>query len=236
MVAKRSTRARAVAVTSARIHSARDTGNEEALSLSAMVGPDEDSGTAGVSTPGGVSSPGGDRYPNVSGGYQRDDDSIRTLERRGDHAASGEVGAASDGDQMGSGGARGSTRTPDDPPGKTGPPNYAASLAKVATQRERDERNRAPGTWMPGPEDLDRDPEPADSTDFGTDGPERDYSSRQLGIRLRPKHWERLLDAARMYGVRPTTMARMMIVRGTNAIYEAEMRARAREWRESGSE
>jgi hypothetical protein len=89
---------------------------------------------------------------------------------------------------------------------------------------------------MPGPEDLDRDPEPGDDTEFGTDGPARDYTSRQLGIRLRPKHWERLLEAARLYGVRPTTMARMMIVRGTNAIYEAEVRARALELRESGSE
>jgi hypothetical protein len=136
---------------------------------------------------------------------------------------------------MGSEGARSSTQTTGRPGGQSEAPDYAASLARAATQRERDERNRAPGTWMPGPEDLDRDSEPGDSTDFGTDGPERDYTSRQLGIRLRPKHWERLLDAARMYGVRPTTMARMMIVRGTNAIYDAEMRARAREWRESGS-
>jgi hypothetical protein len=109
-------------------------------------------------------------------------------------------------------------------------------MAKVAAQRERDERNRAPGTWMPGSEDLDRDPEPGDDTEFGTDGPKRDYTSRQLGIRLRPRHWDRLLEAARLYGVRPTTMARMMIVRGTNAIHDAELRARAREWKESGSE
>jgi len=137
---------------------------------------------------------------------------------------------------MGSAGARGSTQDQGPSAGRSAPPDYAASLAKVATQRERDERNRAPGIWMPGQEELDRDPEPGDDTDFGTDGPERDYTSRQLGIRLRPKHWERLLEAARMYGVRPTTMARMMIVRGTNAICEAEMRARAREWRDSGSE
>jgi hypothetical protein len=137
---------------------------------------------------------------------------------------------------MDSEGTRGSTQTQGPSAGQTAPSDCAVSLAKAATQREQDERNRAPGTWMPGPEDLDRDSEPGDNTDFGTDGPERDYTSRQLGVRLRPKHWERLLDAARMYGVRPTTMARMMIVRGTNAIHEAEMRARAREWRESGSE
>jgi hypothetical protein len=136
---------------------------------------------------------------------------------------------------MDSGSTRTSTDTPD-PDARAEPADYAASLARVAEQRQRDERNRAPGTWMPGPEELDRDPQPADGTDFGTDGPEREYTSRQLGIRLRPKHWERLLEAARLYGVRPTTMARMMIVRGTNAICDAELRARARELKEWGSE
>jgi hypothetical protein len=89
---------------------------------------------------------------------------------------------------------------------------------------------------MPGPGELERDFEPADDTEFGTDGPAREYTSRQLGIRLRPKHYERLLECARLYGVRPTTFARMMIVRGTNAIHEAELRARARELRDAGSE
>jgi hypothetical protein len=109
-------------------------------------------------------------------------------------------------------------------------------MARAAAEKERDERRRTPATWMPGPEDLDRDPEPRDETEFGTDGAPREYTSRQIGIRLRPQHFERLLEAAALYGVRPTTMARMMIVRGINAIHDAELRARAREWRESESE
>ncbi len=127
------------------------------------------------------------------------------------------------GHQIDSAGTRSSTRTPS----RVSPeareergdgtdreaPDYAKSLAKAAAQKRRDERNRAPGTWMPGSEDLDRDPQPGDDTD-----------------------WERLLEAARLYGVRPTTMARMMIVRGTNAICDAELRARARELTETGSE
>jgi hypothetical protein len=138
-----------------------------------------------------------------------------------------------DRDQTGSDGTQSSTG---DPSLSDSVPDFARTMAEAAARKQQDERNRAPGTWMPGPEDLDRDPEPGDETDFGTDGPKREYTSRQLGIRLRPKHFERLLDAARLYGVRPTTMARMMIVRGTNAIYDAELRARARELKEFGSE
>jgi hypothetical protein len=115
-------------------------------------------------------------------------------------------------------------------------PDFFRTMVEAAARKEREERNRAPGLWMPGPDELDRDPEPGDDTDFGTDGPEREYTSRQLGVRLRPKHFERLLEAARLYGVRPTTMARMMIIRGINAIHEGELRARARELRDLGSE
>ena len=38
----------------------------------------------------------------------------------------------------------------------------------------------------------------------------------------------RLLQAAELYGVRPTTLARMMVVRGVNAIHDAELARRAR--------
>jgi hypothetical protein len=211
----------------AAIHIRRDTGNEWARSVSDVIEPEEDR------SPGGVSSPGGGRYRNASAGYQRDDQRDPG-DPGGDHAASG-------GDQSGSGDTQSSTPHPssglgDEQEDDREAPDFAKSMAKVAAQKERDERNRAPGTWMPGSEDLDRDPEPGDDTEFGTDGPKRDYTSRQLGIRLRPKHWDRLLEAARLYGVRPTTMPRMMIVRGTNAIHDAELRARAREWKESGSE
>jgi hypothetical protein len=105
-------------------------------------------------------------------------------------------------------------------------------MARARAQKERDERRRAPGVWLPGSEDLDPDPDPRDDTEFGADGPVREYTSRQLGLRLRPKQFDRLLEVARLYGVRPTTMARMMVVRGINAIHDAELRARARELRE----
>jgi hypothetical protein len=42
-------------------------------------------------------------------------------------------------------------------------------------------------------------------------------------LRLRPRHYERLRRAASLYGVRPTTLARMMVVRGVNAILDAEL-------------
>src|SRR5919198_5014084 len=81
--------------------------------------------------------------------------------------------AASDGDQTGSDGTRDRTGTPQSGPSSQPdddrqPPDYAALLARAAAQRERDERNRAPGTWMPGPEDFDRDPDSGDDTEFGT--------------------------------------------------------------------
>ena len=111
--------------------------------------------------------------------------------------------------------------------------DLAGVMGRAESRRRQQEQRRVPGTWMPGPEDLDRDREPGDDTGFGVDGPTREYASRQLGVRLRPEQFERLLEAARLYGVRPTTLARMMIVRGTKAIQEAETRARARELREN---
>jgi hypothetical protein len=54
-------------------------------------------------------------------------------------------------------------------------------------------------------------------------------------LRSGATRYERLLECAPLYGVRPTTFARMMIVRGTNAIHEAELRARARDVRDAGA-
>jgi hypothetical protein len=53
--------------------------------------------------------------------------------------------------------------------------------------------------------------------------------SQQLGLRLRPKHFEQLGKVADLYGVRPTAMARMMVIRGINAVLDAERRRMARE-------
>jgi hypothetical protein len=185
--------------------------------------PDEKRGTGGGLNTGGARYPDeSDRSRGDSGGHQTGSGSTQT--------GSGSYQTGSDGTRSSSGAPSSASN------GEAAPPSYFQSMAEAAARKARDEERRAPGVWMPGPDDFDRDPEPGDGTDFGTDGPEREYTSRQLGLRLRPKHYERLLEAARLYGVRPTTMARMMIVRGTKAIHDAELRARARELRDSGSE
>ncbi len=51
-------------------------------------------------------------------------------------------------------------------------------------------------------------------------------TSKQVGVRLRPAQWNRLLLVARWSGVRPTTMARILINRGARAIIDEELRYR----------
>lgn len=51
-------------------------------------------------------------------------------------------------------------------------------------------------------------------------------TSRQVGIRLRPAQWDRLLLVAKWAGLRPTTIARMLINRGTRAVIDEELRHR----------
>ncbi len=46
----------------------------------------------------------------------------------------------------------------------------------------------------------------------------------QVSVRLRPSDFKRLRRAADLYGVRPTTLARMMVIRGVGAILDAELR------------
>lgn len=41
--------------------------------------------------------------------------------------------------------------------------------------------------------------------------------SRQLNFRIGPEGYERLGEAARLFGVRPTTLARMLVTRGVDA-------------------
>lgn len=52
--------------------------------------------------------------------------------------------------------------------------------------------------------------------------------SHQVGVRLRPAQWNRLLLVARWAGIRPTTMARTLINRGARAIIDEELRFRRR--------
>jgi hypothetical protein len=50
--------------------------------------------------------------------------------------------------------------------------------------------------------------------------------SYQVGVRLGREHWNRLLLVARWSGVAPTTMARILINRGTRALIDEELRYR----------
>lgn len=48
---------------------------------------------------------------------------------------------------------------------------------------------------------------------------------RQVGIKLREADYEMLAEAAALYGVAPSTLARMLVRRGTLAIFEREREA-----------
>ena len=45
---------------------------------------------------------------------------------------------------------------------------------------------------------------------------------RQVGIKLRPDDYDALARAARFYGARPTTLARLLVNRGVRAVLDAE--------------
>jgi hypothetical protein len=98
---------------------------------------------------------------------------------------------------------------------------YAQSAAK---ERERKKREREPGMWLPGSEDLDQEPVLADQeTRFSRDA----WGGRrnpQVSVRLRPMDFDRLRRAAELYSVRPTTLARTMVIRGIRAILDTELR------------
>jgi hypothetical protein len=99
------------------------------------------------------------------------------------------------------------------------------AFAEVAAkERERKKRELDPGLWLPSADDMDREHGLPDAeTRFSRDA----YGGRgnpQLSVRLRPLDFERLRKAADLYGVRPTTFARMMVIRGVRAILDAELR------------
>ena len=103
---------------------------------------------------------------------------------------------------------------------------YAAlahSASKIAEERKRERERRDPAIWLPGTDELDREPTlPERETRFSRDSHAR--GNPQVSIRLRPLDFERLRRAASLYGVRPTTLARMMVIRGVGAITDAELR------------
>jgi hypothetical protein len=96
---------------------------------------------------------------------------------------------------------------------------FARSASKAQSEKEK-----APANSLPGAGDLDKEQALADEeTRFSGDA----WGGRgnpQVGIRLRPRDFERLGKAAELYGVRRTTLARMMVIRGVNAILDAELR------------
>ena len=104
---------------------------------------------------------------------------------------------------------------------------YKAHAEVAANERERKKREREPAIWIPEPDDLDRDgPEEDAETRFSRDA----YGGRgnpQVSVRLRPRDFERLCQAADLYGVPRTTFARMMVIRGVGAVLDAELRRKA---------
>jgi hypothetical protein len=102
---------------------------------------------------------------------------------------------------------------------------FAAFAQAAAKERERKKREREPGIWLPGADELDHETgRLADQeTRFSRDA----WGGRgnpQVSVRLRPSDFERLRQAADLYGVRPTTLARMMVIRGVGAILDTELR------------
>jgi hypothetical protein len=97
---------------------------------------------------------------------------------------------------------------------------FARAASKGRSKREK----RDPGLWLPGSDDLDKEEALADAeTRFSRDA----WGGRgnpQVSIRLRPRDFERLGQAADLYGVRRTTLARMMVIRGITAILDSELR------------
>jgi hypothetical protein len=96
---------------------------------------------------------------------------------------------------------------------------FALSARKV-----RSEKEQAAAAGLPGPDDLDKERAlPDEETRFSRDA----WGGRgnpQVSIRLRPHDFERLDRAAELYGVRRTTLARMMVIRGVKAILDTELR------------
>jgi hypothetical protein len=97
------------------------------------------------------------------------------------------------------------------------------AFAQIAS-KVHSEKAESPAIRLPGADDLDKEQALADEeTRFSRDA----WGGRgnpQVSIRLRPRDFERLGRAAELYGVRRTTLARMMVIRGVKAILDTELR------------
>jgi hypothetical protein len=102
---------------------------------------------------------------------------------------------------------------------------YRVFAEAASKERERKKEADRPPIWLPGGEELDHEGStlPDRETRFSHDA----WGGRgnpQVSVRLRPLDFQKLRRAADLYGVRPTTLARMMVIRGINAILDAELR------------
>jgi hypothetical protein len=109
------------------------------------------------------------------------------------------------------------------------------AFAKAASKSQSDKAKRDPAIWLPGGDVLDEErglPEDRETRFSGDAWGGR--GNPQVSIRLRPYDFQRLRQAAELYGVRPTTLARMMVIRGVKAILDAELRREGEFFRERG--
>ena len=149
---------------------------------------------------------GNERYPAGSDGYQaggEDPDGGR-LES--------EVGASSG-------------------PGETGRPTHPFPWAsedypslEAFLDRIVEERAKVQG-GLEGPRPRSRLPTPSlpGAELGGLRRPSgRPHATRQVGVRLTPSDYELLIQAAELYGVAPSTLARMLVRRGAQAIVARE--------------
>jgi hypothetical protein len=149
------------------------------------------------------------RYPAASGDYRRaESDAEREAERDGE-GNDGEGNAESSGTQAGDAVDREWVRRELDR--WLGP---VEALDDEIRGRNDAERFDPPGGWMPGDElaESDRFPHPLQP------------NYRQVGVRLKWPQYGELEHAARLYGLKPTTLARALINRGARAILDAYRR------------
>jgi hypothetical protein len=163
-----------------------------------------------VPTPGALPRTGSDGYRTDSTQQHADSDGYQSGSE--EPPSSAEVpGSGSD------------SAEPIDPDERIDP--FEAFAQVAANERKRKKREREPGIWLPGGDELEQETgRLADQqTRFSRDA----WGGRgnpQVSVRLRPSDFERLRHAADLYGVRPTTLARMMVIRGVGAILDTELR------------
>jgi hypothetical protein len=98
------------------------------------------------------------------------------------------------------------------------------AFTEISSKVRKEKAERDPAISLPGEDDLDQEGTYVDEeTKFSGDG-WRGRGNPQVGVRLRPRDFERLGEAASLFGVRRTTFARMMIIRGVKAVLDAERR------------